>query len=427
MKQFIRGGWLRARAGAPIAIGYIILALVLGFNGDLLGAHLFADEVSPISSASAIAILSAVASGMMALTAIVFSLVVVAVQHASAAYSPRLVRVLGASFTAHALGVFSGTFVYALLAIRTVDIAGGVGINTSIVGVAFVWLLASVAFLVRLLPRIRGFTISDVLVALGRRATSVAVRVYPTEEVTSESPAGQPPEHPVTQTLLHEYRPMYLVGLDLERLVRSAAEADAVIVVPLAIGDAVIAGDRLATVLGAKRPIPDRAVRDAIWLADDRQVDNDPSYAIRLLVDIAIRALSPAINDPTTAVSVLDELDGLLRVLGRRCLEENQVTDERGVVRVVRAVPTWDDLLALALTEIHQYGRESLQVERRLAMLIRDLPEVLPPQRHGAIERFGRWRVQTLANVIRDAQGWLDPLTIDRQGIGHEGNGSPHP
>ena len=393
MKQFVRPSWLAAHAGAPITLVYIGAAVLLAAYDDALG-RLVGGAVSPMSSASAVAILSAVAAGMMALTAIVFSLIVVAVQHASTAYSPRLIRVLSLRVVAHALGIFTGTFLYALLAIRTVDRTGSAGITASSVGIALLWLLASIGMMIRLLPQIRGLTITDVLVTLHRRACAAAVRVYPPHGVAIEARA----EGPVAHTILHEGRPMALVGLDVDRLVRAAAAADAVVVIPLAIGDPVIVGEPIARVHGGAR-LSERSLRHAIWLGDDRDLDNDPGYAIRLLVDIAIRALSPAVNDPTTAVSVLDELDGILRVLGRRDLEANVASDPRGVVRLVRAVSSWDDLVALALTEIHQYGRESIQVERRLAALLRNLPGVLPPHRRSAIERFGRWRAQSWSST----------------------------
>lgn len=424
MNQFVRPSWIASRAGSPVAFAYIIAAALLGAGGDR-AALFIAGEVSPMSSASAVAILSAIASGMMALTAIAFSLIVLAVQYASTAYSPRLIQSLGGRpFLAHALGIFTGTFLYALLAIRTVDRTGSAGINTSVVFVSLLWLLVSVVILVALLPRIRGSTMSDVLVALSRGATAAADRVYPSDGVAATSVVAQPTDLPVTQTLMHEQRPMYLVGLDVERLVRNAADANALMVIPLAIGDSVLAAEPLAIVHGATRSIDERALRGGIWLANERHVENDPAYAIRLLVDIGIRALSPSVNDPTTAVTVLDELDGLLRLLGQRSLENNAVADQHGVVRLVREVPSWDDLCALALTEIHQFGRGSIQVERRLATMLRNLPEVLPPQRRAAIERFSRWQVQSLASVIDDARGWIDPLTTDRQGIGHAGNGS---
>lgn len=423
-RRFVHRGWLRAHANPLIACAYIAGALLLGAQGERLGGADVAPYVSPMSSASAIAILSAIASGMMALTAIVFSLLLVALQLGNTVYSPRILRVLGdTTSTGHALGVFTGTFVYALMAVRTIDIAGGPGINVSFVIVAFLWLLASVVVLVLLVPRSRHFTIGDVLVALHRLASEAIGRVYPGDgpaiEVRALERSRARPDLEATGELLHVGPPRYLVGLDVRRLADVGAEADAVISIPLAIGDPVSAGDRLATVHGATRPIAERHLRGAIWLGEERAAYNDPAYAIRLFVDIAIRALSPAVNDPTTAVMVLDHLDAVLRELGRRHLEDDTAFDDHGALRVVRAVPSWDDLVALALTEIHQFGRDSVQVERRLATLLRDLPEHVPPERRPAIEQFGRWRARSLVEVVHDARGWIEPTAIDPQGIGH--------
>ena len=380
-----------------VTAAYVALAVLLGLAGDELGASTFAAVTSPMSSPSAIAILSAIAAGTMALTAIMFSLVFLGLEVGSNSYSPRLVSVFGRSpFLGHVLGVFTGTFIYALLAIRTVDIAGGPGVNVSVVATAFLWLLASIAALVLLLPRIRSLTIGEVLRSLERSGASAAARVYaPVERAVLQ--VAEPPVLPITGVLLHTTFPTYLLGLDLSSLVRCASEAGGVLVVPFAIGDAIIPGDRLVLVRGATRPVDEKRVRRAVWLGKERGLDNDPAYALRLLVDIAIRALSPAVNDPTTAVSTLDEIDALLRQLGHSRLEDHQVVDDEGVVRLVHGVPSWEDIVALALTEIHQYGRESLQVQRRLAALVRDLSELLPDERRPAIEQFELWRVGNAA------------------------------
>lgn len=418
MKAFIHPRQLQGHSPLVAAV-YVALALLLGFEADELGASTFAAFSSPMSSPSAIAILSAIAAGTMALTAIVFALVFLGLQVGSTSYSPRLVSVFGQSrILGHVLGVFTGTFIYALLAIRTVDIAGGPGVNVSVVTTAFLWLLACIAALVLLLPRIRSLTIGEVLQSLERSGASAATRIHaPVERAVLQ--VAEQPMPPVTGALLHTTVPVYLLGLDVPSLVRCAAEAGAVLVVPFAIGDAIIPGDRLVLIRGATRPVDERRVRRALWLGKERGLDNDPAYAIRLLVDIAIRALSPAVNDPTTAVSTLDEIDALLRQLGRCRLEDHRIVDDEGVVRLVYGVPSWEDLVALALTEIHQYGRESLQVQRRLAALVRDLSELLPDERRPAIEQFERWRVGNVAPVLRTSDAWSDVSACDRQGLGH--------
>ena len=417
-RQFVRPGGWRLYRSAPITTGYVILALGLGGFADHLVDRL-GTLVSAMSSASAIAILSAIASGMMAFTAIVFSLLFVAMQLGGTWYSPRLVSVLGKStFMGHALGIFTGTFVYALMAVRTVDIAGAPGINVPVVVIAFIWLLASIVMVVLLLPHIQGLAIADLLAVLHDRAGVALARVYrPLEEGTS--PAWPAPLPPGSQAaVVHSGPPQYLTGIDVPALVRLAGP-DALVVVHPAIGDALLTGDVLVSVVGTGPPLDHQRLASALWFDRERSLVNDPAYAIRLLVDIAIRALSPAVNDPTTAVSVLDQIEGILRRWARRALEDNQSRDAGGRVCLVRAVPTWDDILALALTEIHYYGRDSFQVQRRLATLVRDLAVNLPGSRRPAIERFSRWRTDSLAPALNQADAWTDPSACDRQGLGH--------
>ena len=138
----------------------------------------------------------------------------------------------------------------------------------------------------------------------------------------------------------------------------------------------------------------------AIRLARERTFEQDPKYPIRLLVDIAIRALSPAINDPTTAVQTIDQLEDLLRRLGQYDLDAGHASDANGVVRLVFPMPTWEDYLALAFDEIRQYGSTSVQVMRRLRSalvgLIESTVERRSDRRGAAVSRAPRPRDRSL-------------------------------
>src|SRR5205807_1906664 len=116
-----------------------------------------------------------------------------------------------------------------------------------------------------------------------------------------------------------------------------------------------------------------------------RTFEQDPKYAIRLLVDIAIRALSPAVNDPTTAVQAVDQIEDLLVRLGRRRLEIGEIRNAAGSLVLVCQVPTWEDFLRLAIDEIQACGAHSVQVVRRLKALFSDLIDALPAERHPAL------------------------------------------
>ena len=114
-------------------------------------------------------------------------------------------------------------------------------------------------------------------------------------------------------------------------------------------------------------------------------MQQDPPFGFRQLVDIAERGLSPAVNDPTTAVQVLDELHDLLRRLVALPFPTGQRTDEDGKLRLAFPVTEWESYVRLAVDEIRQYGADSIQVTRRLKAMLGDLAAVAPPHRVGVI------------------------------------------
>jgi uncharacterized membrane protein len=400
--------------------GYVALALLLGIEGPDLGGTFIPSSSSPLSPASAVAMLSSIAAGMLTLTGVVFSFVFVALQFGTTAYSPRLVKEFGGGQTlSHALGIFTGTALYALAAIRTVDIEGRPGVNTAVVAVAGLWLVASVVALVLLVPRLAGLSISNVLENLEAQGDAAIRACYPDRLGPANEPsrATEGPPGEVTQEIRHRGPPRYLLAVDARRLVSLAREAGGMLRVPYAVGDRVIPGELVARVLGARQAVSEHAVRRALPLGASRSLYRDPAYALRLLVDIAIRALSPAINDPTTAVTTLDKIEALLRRLGVARLDVGAVTDAEGNLRLQYDVPCWEDYVSLALTEIGQYGRESVQVQRRLVAMLHDLMGALPQARHAALQ----------AQVPERQAGRGDgapggahvPLTADPQGLGH--------
>src|SRR4029077_1592361 len=113
----------------------------------------------------------------------------------------------------------------------------------------------------------------------------------------------------------------------------------------------------------------------------ERTMEQDPACAFRVIVDIASKGLSPAINDPTTAVLAIDRIHHLLRHVGSRRLDDERVRDANGRVRLIYRTPNWEDFLVLAVTEIRQFGGTSIQIARRLRAMLEDLMETLPEER----------------------------------------------
>jgi uncharacterized membrane protein len=114
-------------------------------------------------------------------------------------------------------------------------------------------------------------------------------------------------------------------------------------------------------------------------------MEQDPTFAFRIVVDIAIKALSPAINDPTTGVLAIDQLHRMLRVVGNRRLRTDEIADELGRLRVIFRTPNWEDFVHLAFSEIRSCGSNNLQIVRRLRAMIENLVRTLPSHRHAAL------------------------------------------
>src|SRR5439155_3698999 len=147
------------------------------------------------------------------------------------------------------------------------------------------------------------------------------------------------------------------------------------------LGDFVASDDPVFRLYGDSSGISPKQLLRHIALERERTLEQDPMYAFRIIVDIASKALSPAINDPTTAVLALDQIHHLLRDVGSRSLAEGRETDRNGQPRLIYRTPNWEDFVLLAVTEIRQYGRDSIQIVRRLRAMLENLIETLPERR----------------------------------------------
>ena len=191
------------------------------------------------------------------------------------------------------------------------------------------------------------------------------------------------------------------------------------IVMECAVGDTLVDDTLLLRVHGGRQPLAETSLRQSIQGARERTFEQDPKYPLRLLVDIAIKALSPAINDPTTAVQAIDQIEDLLRRLVRRTLDAGCVMDNRGVIRLIFPTPTWEDYLTLAFDEIRQYGASSVQVMRRLRSALMGLAEsVTEIDRKAVVERYLQHLNLTVEHSVLDAEDQVMALQEDRQGLG---------
>ena len=400
--------------------------IVLGLIFPFLEYRYLKDFAHGVTVPVATALFSSIASGMLALTGIVFSLAFVMVQFSSAAYSPRLVLWLSRDpLIWHGMGIFTATFLYSLIALAWVDRSGSGHVPFLSAWLVILLLITSVMVLGLLVQRLALIQVQGVLRFIGNKGREVISATHPSMTRAEAEPekdenisSAVASDLRVTQAVVHSGEPMAIAAYDVDALVDHARKADGLIVMPFAVGDTVIDGECFLILLGGHRALPQSELLRAVRLERERTFEQDPKYPLRLLVDIAIRALSPAVNDPTTAVQALDQITDLLRRLGSRQLRIGRIKDEHGVLRLTFPTPTWEDYLSLAFDEIRIYGATSVQVMRRLRTALYDLASEIPLERQTPVRRYIAHLEAMIKASIPDAEDQELALRQDRQGLG---------
>jgi len=253
-------------------------------------SRVFHNLVSTISAPSAMAVCSSIASGMIALTGIVFSLAFVMVQFSATAYSPRLVLwVARDPVVSHALGVFTSTFLYSLLLLAWVDRDAAGKVPFISAWMVFFLLLASVGMFIALIERLGMLQVNRMLIFTGDHGRESINELYPAGEVAAD--AAKPASLEglrITQTLTHVGRPQVIQAIHVAELLRLGKQNDAVIEVVTAVGDTILEMTPLLRVYSARQPLDQPALKDCFEIGDERTFEQDPKYAVRLVVDIAI-------------------------------------------------------------------------------------------------------------------------------------------
>ena len=408
-----------------IPFAYAFSAILLGFTLPRVEARFLPDWNAGLSPNAAMVLYSSVAQGMMTLTGIVFSLAFVMVQFSATAYSPRLVLWMSRDpLISHALGVFSATFLYALAALAWVDRESTGRIPFLSGWLVIGLLMASVGVFVGLVQSLSRLQINRVLAFTGDFARKIIDVMY-APLPSSKAAAGNANlrSKPVTQNVTYHGPPRIIQSLDLRALLSLAERADATIEMMSGVGDTLVQGTPMLRVYSAKESgatesIDVRLLKRAVRTGAQRTFEQDPKYSIHLLADVAIRALSPAINDPTTAVQALDQIEDLLLRLGCRNLEIGEIRNTAGSLRLVIPVPTWDDFLDLAFSQIRSYGATSVQVMRRMTALLSDLIKALPEERQPGLRRQRKRLDAQISRFFPDIEDKNEASEEDREGFG---------
>lgn len=319
---------------------------------------------------------------MITLTALAFSITMVVLTLAAQQLGPRLIELfMRDRGTQLALGLFIGTVVYLLLVLRALN--GGEDSRSHALaitgGTALV--LASIISLLFFVHSLANSIIADSVIArvgaaLDRAICEAFPETTPLQNVRPRPDGGMP---------VHLRQRGYVQRIDHEGLVRAACDADAVIVLAHDVGAHVINGEIDAWV-HAREDLT-RAVESAVVIGARRSASQDPEWLERQLVEIALRALSPGVNDVFTALAVIDRMALSLALLCERGEAPCVWADARGAPRVFGRCPTFELMLDGAFNQIREAGRGQGAVIRRLAETLRKLADASRPRHARALGR----------------------------------------
>jgi len=420
--QFVRGSiWL-----LPVLGG--LVGSVLGLVAAETSTHTSLPEGLTYSAGTAQVVLAAVVSASVGLTGFVVTVAVLIVQMATGTFSARYMRIFYRDrLLKVVLAVLVGTLTLSYSLLRRIEVSSVPSLGVTLAGFCLAaGVLLFLVFLNRSIHRLRPVAVAALVAQAGRQSFEETVR----EATGPDAPVYRPDRYVGTTPPAHVILSTHagaVQALDLHGLAGFAREVGCLVVVRPVVGDFVPEGSPLFEIHGpdvVDVATADR-LRSMVILGVERTIEQDPTFAIRVMVDIAIRALSPAVNDPTTAVQVLDHLGDMLRLLGTISLPAAIADADVPVPGVVVRTRRWEDVVELAFTEIRQYGGSSVQVVRRLRAILEDLRERAQPEHRAAIED----ELARLDATIEEH--WAGSVDLDRartadgQGIGGPSSREP--
>ncbi len=421
--RLLNWGW-RFRLREQLRSSLWVVPMVFALGGWFLesfvvgtGREIAIPEDEQLSAAVSTTVLAMIAGSMMTVTAIVFSVLTLTVQYAGTTISPRAVRTFYRDRVVKAsLGMFVGTFTYTLILALASDTPG---IELGVAVAVLLALISIVVFIVLVNHVGQGLRAASMVRRVNHATHRAINEVHPhqaTTETTSPDLEAQSDEP--RRIIAHDGDAGFAMAVDFEGLARHAAHRGATITLIPTVGDFISPGSALFAVHEPRKPVSTRRLKGAVAVGEERTIDQDPAFGIRILVDTAIKALSPGVNDPTTAVVALDQIHDLLRTLATRDLTSGQRHDKAHVLRFTANTPTWADYLDLALVEIAEYGAGAFQVTRRLRALLDDLQHHTPQNCRPALAHHQQRLDQRITDAHTDPSSRHYASAPDPQGIG---------
>jgi uncharacterized membrane protein len=362
--------------------------------------------------------LNILSAGMLTFIVFTFGSLLIAIQVASAQLTPRVIAttLLRDSTIRLIVALFVLTFAFDTgVAARTQE-----QVPYLLLSVALVLSIASIAAFLYLIDyAARLLRPVSIVWRLGEAGLAVIDQVYPSAIKGGHVPSPPTPQMgPGDREIIHRDKSGIILAVDLATLTSEAERTGGVVEFVYRVGDFLATGEPLFRLHGGAVSADERRLRAAVATGPERTIEQDATFAFRVIVDIAIKALSHAINDPTTAVLAIDQLHRLLRAVGRRHLHDDVIRGADGNLRVVFRTPNWDEFVQLSCREIRLYGASNFQIARRLRAMLEGLLRVLPEARRPALHE----ELELLDGALQRLD--LQPLdlvlarTPDLQGLG---------
>lgn len=412
-KEFVRSSfWLFP--SLAILGAWLFAKLILWFAPDPHWPRFDTADIDGMRTSMA-----AFASSMLTFVVYAVSALLLAVQLASGQITPRLIRL---TFSRWQMKLSTSVFVFTFgvtmvaLANLTEESRPSLLLMTAIIGnvasiVIFFWFVQEVGL------GLRPVSVLQHIFGQGKAALdTVYLRDLDPSAREEETTAG--PSADSGRIVRRTGSSGTFLAFGSRDLVALAARNNCTIELIPQVGDFVSTDDPLARIHPANAAVDEQAINQMVAFGAERTMRQDPLFAFRIMVDVAARALSPAVNDPTTAVLAIDQIHRLLRYAGAKNLDNGQVADRNGKLRLVFPTPDWEDIVDLAVTETRQYGATSIQVARRLRAMLEHLIDRLPPVRLAALRRELELLERSVARSFVDSEDRRRANIGDVQGLG---------
>lgn len=351
-----------------------------------------------------------------------FGSLLVAIQIASGQLTPRIIAttLLRNTVVKYSVGLFVFTLVFTIMALNRVETSGR-GLVTFLTAALGIGCMAAFLFLIDYAARL--LRPVSILARVGDDGLAVIKAVYPV--LAGEAPdvadtAVAPAEGP-RRIVRHPGKSQIVLAVDLGTLVHEAQRTDGIIEFVPQVGDFVASEEPLFVLYGGATACDDPRLLTTVAFGEERTMEQDPLFSFRIMVDIGLKALSPAINDPTTAVLALDQIHRLLRAVGKRQLRGEAIRDRSGRARVIYRTPNWEDFVHVSCHEIRMCGANNVQIARRMRAMLDNLASSLPPYRRAALEQETRRLTLSLPAHYPLPEDLALASIADSQGLG----GSP--